>query len=80
MADNRDELRLFGQAIREEREERDLSADALAAAASIEAAQLASLEAGQLDPDFALLVQLAGALHTRVSAFVLRAERLSRND
>jgi transcriptional regulator with XRE-family HTH domain len=54
--------------------------DDLALAAAVAPTRLAALEQGQLDPDFELLLRLAEVMHTRVSAFVLKAETLSRSD
>jgi transcriptional regulator with XRE-family HTH domain len=39
---------------------------------------LARLEAGQLDPGYALLLKLAAALDTRPTAFATRAEALEK--
>lgn len=64
----------LGNAIQALRAERSLSSAALAAAAGVDDAQLASLEAGQLDADFDLLLKVANGLGTSVSTIVTRAE------
>lgn len=70
------ELRLLGEAIGQIRTERGLSADELAVATGIEIARVRALEAGQLDPDYELLVALADGLGVGLSTFVIRAEEL----
>jgi transcriptional regulator with XRE-family HTH domain len=74
------ELATLGDAVRAMREEQLLSLDDLALAAAVDPARLAALEEGRLDPGFELLLRLAEAMHTRVAAFVLKAEALSRSD
>ncbi|HEY7934915.1 MAG TPA: helix-turn-helix transcriptional regulator [Solirubrobacteraceae bacterium] len=68
------ELLALGQAIREERDRQGLSVDALAAAARVDTNRLLALEAGELDPDYDLLIALAQALDIQPSRFVTRAE------
>lgn len=70
------DLFFLGRAIGQLRGECGLSTDAFAAAAGIERTRIQALEAGQLDPDYDLLLTLAEALGIRVSAFVIRAEEL----
>jgi ribosome-binding protein aMBF1 (putative translation factor) len=72
--DSGPELVFLGQAIREAREEHELSVDELAAKAGIPARRLARLEAGQLDPGYDLLLKLADALSTTPSTFAARAQ------
>jgi transcriptional regulator with XRE-family HTH domain len=74
--DSRPELVLLGQAIREVREEQEVSAGELAGKAGIAERRLARLEAGKLDPDYDLMLNLADALSVEPSTFVLRAEAL----
>jgi transcriptional regulator with XRE-family HTH domain len=57
------------------REERNLTGDALAAAARVPPWRITALEEGQLDPDYDLLLRLAAAMGTRASEFVIRANR-----
>jgi transcriptional regulator with XRE-family HTH domain len=68
------ELLALGEAVQHERSRRGLSAEALASAARVQASRLRALEAGQIDPDYDLLLALAQALDIRASAFVIRAE------
>jgi transcriptional regulator with XRE-family HTH domain len=70
------DLFFLGQAIGQLREERGLSKAELAAATGSEQTRIQALEAGQLDPDYELLLALAEALGIRPSAFVVRAEEL----
>jgi ribosome-binding protein aMBF1 (putative translation factor) len=78
--DSRPELVLLGQAIREVREEQEMSAGALAGKAGIAERRMARLEAGKLDPDYDLMLRLADALSVESSTFVLRAEALDTKD
>jgi transcriptional regulator with XRE-family HTH domain len=68
------ELHALGEAVQHERSRRGLSVEALASAARVQASRLQALEAGQIDPDYDLLLALAQALDIRASAFVIRAE------
>lgn len=68
------ELLALGDAVQHERNRRGLSVEALASAARVQASRLQALEAGQIDPDYDLLLALAQALDIRASAFVIRAE------
>jgi transcriptional regulator with XRE-family HTH domain len=70
------DLLLLGKAIGQIRAERGLSVGELAAAAGIEIERVQALEAGQLDPDYELLLTLAEGLGVRPSALVIRAEEL----
>jgi transcriptional regulator with XRE-family HTH domain len=70
-------LSLLGQAIREIREQRSLSAIELASAAQIKEQQINEVEEGRLDPDFELLLKLSQSMGLRPSAFILRAEELA---
>ena len=76
MTGEKEQLRLLGLAIRSVRETRGSTIAGLARAAGISAEQLQAVEAGELDPDYELLVRLAECLNTRPSAFVVRAEEL----
>ena len=68
------ELHALGEAVQHERSRRGLSVEALASAAGVQASRLQALEAGQIDPDYDLLLALAQALDIRASAFVISAE------
>jgi transcriptional regulator with XRE-family HTH domain len=76
MTSEEQQLHLLGQAIQSVREAAGFSIDALAAATEVTGKQLEALEAGQLDPDYELLLMLAESLGTRPSAFVIKAEEL----
>ena len=78
MTDERQQLRFLGQAIRSVRDEKTLSVADLAIGADISLERLKALERGELDPDYELLIRLAECLDTRPSAFIIRAEDLSR--
>jgi transcriptional regulator with XRE-family HTH domain len=73
----RQDLLLLGEAIRELREQRRMSAGELAARAELSETDLAALERGRVDPDFELLLTLAEAIGVRPSAFFVRAEQLA---
>jgi transcriptional regulator with XRE-family HTH domain len=68
----------LGEAFQQIRAERGLGIDQLAAMTSIPAARINALEAGELDPDYDLLLLLSGALGVSSSSFVLRAEALAK--
>jgi transcriptional regulator with XRE-family HTH domain len=74
------DLVILGEAIREIREQRGLSAGELASATGVTRARIAALEEGRLDPDYALLVALAEALGGRSAMIFLRAEQLAAID
>jgi transcriptional regulator with XRE-family HTH domain len=71
------ELLFLGDAIREIRAQRGLSAGELAGATGVTPARLAALEEGRLDPDLDLLVALAESLGGTPAMLVLRAEELA---
>jgi transcriptional regulator with XRE-family HTH domain len=74
---NRRSLSLLGDAIREARHQRGMEIPELAAATGLEVSRIEAVEAGRLDPDFALLLALSSSMGLRPSAFVLRAEQLA---
>jgi DNA-binding XRE family transcriptional regulator len=76
-AQKTDDLLFFGRAIRELRERRPLSTNQLAAAVGIDERRIQALEAGQLDPDYELLIALAEGLGVSPAELVIRAERLA---
>lgn len=63
----------LGQAIREERERQGMSTTALAGKAGVARRQIALLEAGEVDPDYRLLLTLARTLRLRPGTLVDRA-------
>jgi len=73
-------LVFLGQAIRQLREEQELSVGELAGKARIAERRLVRLEAGQLDPGYDLLLKLARALNTEPSTFAARAEALATKE
>jgi transcriptional regulator with XRE-family HTH domain len=75
--EQRRNLSLLGQAIREIRQRRGLTTHGLATAAGVDEQRVAAVESGQLDADFELLLKLAGGMGLRPSAFILRAEELA---
>lgn len=74
------ELVFLAQAIREIREQRDISLSELAGKAGIRERRLARLEAGSLDPDYGLLVKLGRELSIQPRVLVSRAEALAHAD
>jgi transcriptional regulator with XRE-family HTH domain len=75
-----EELEALGSIMRGIREEHGLTVDAVATGAGITPARLVALEAGQLDPDYELLLRLAAAMDTRLATIFRRAEGLPRDD
>jgi len=71
------DLARLGKALRALREERALTVSALAAASAVSEATISALEAGRLDPDFQLLLDIAAAIGVRPSELVSRAEQLA---
>lgn len=70
------DLRVLGRAIREAREQRGVSLEALAAASGIARGELAAIEAGRLDPGYRRLRRVAAGLGVRPLALMLRVEEL----
>ena len=70
------ELVAFGRAVRQVREQRGLSVEAVAAAAGIADAELEAIEAGRLDPGYRGLLHLRPALGVTGTALLLRVEEL----
>jgi transcriptional regulator with XRE-family HTH domain len=58
------------------REQRGMSADELAEASGVLRERIGALEAGQLDPTYELLLEIADGLGTEPSALITLAERL----
>jgi ribosome-binding protein aMBF1 (putative translation factor) len=74
------ELVLLGQAIREMREEQDLSPAELAGKAGIRERRLTRVEAGAVDPEYELLVKLTRALNVESHVLMNRVEALEQAD
>lgn len=70
------DLALLGQAVRQLREQQTMSADELADATGTSRLRIDAIEAGQLDPGYALLLALAEGLRTQPSVLVALAEQL----
>jgi transcriptional regulator with XRE-family HTH domain len=62
------------------REQRDMSADELAAAAGMSRQRIDALETGHLDPTYELLLALAEGLGIQPSALVTLAEQLKESN
>ncbi len=76
----KDELSALGQAIQRLREERALSVRELADASGLSVARLERLERGELDPTFALLVELSRCLDVRPAAIFERAQQIAERE
>ncbi len=72
----RAELVAFGRAVREMRQERGLSVEAVAAAAGIAYGELDAIEAGRLDPGYRGLLHIPAAIGITSTALLLRVEWL----
>jgi transcriptional regulator with XRE-family HTH domain len=70
------ELLVLGLAIGQVRERRGLSVGELSAVTGVVQTRIQALEAGQLDPDYDLLLTLAEGIGVRLSAFMVRVEEL----
>jgi len=73
-------LARLARTIHELREQRGMTQGELAAAVGVDEARISALEAGRLDPDYALLVALAQALGVRLLELVSRIEELAREE
>jgi len=71
-------MRALGEAVGALRAERTLTAAALAAAAGVEPERIEALEAGELDPDYELLLALARGLGMRAATLLGHVEELER--
>lgn len=74
----RAELVAFGRAVRQVREERGLSVEAVAAAAGIAYGELDAIEVGDLDPGYRGLLHISAALGVTGTALLLRMEEIER--
>jgi transcriptional regulator with XRE-family HTH domain len=72
--DQRRELLALGQAVRELRAERNMSASELAAACGLSPRRIASLKAGRVDPNYDGLVALTRGLGVKASELLGRAD------
>jgi transcriptional regulator with XRE-family HTH domain len=70
----------LGLAVRERREQRQLSQASLASAVGVARQRVGALERGQLNPRYELLLALADALGVQVGELVIRAEELAKED
>lgn len=68
----------FGRAVRQVREERGVSVDALATSAGIARTDVEAIEAGRLEPGYRGLRRLAAALGVTSTALLLRVEENER--
>jgi transcriptional regulator with XRE-family HTH domain len=75
----RGDLAFLGQAVRQMREQLNMSAEGLAEASGTTPRRVAAVEAGSLDPTYALLVALADGLRTHPSSIVALAEQLRKS-
>jgi transcriptional regulator with XRE-family HTH domain len=74
----RAELVVFGRVVRQVREQKGLSVEAIAAAAGIAYGELDAIEAGRLDPGTRGVLHLATALGVTATALLLRVEEIER--
>lgn len=73
-------LRLLGRAIRELREQRGLSIEALAAATGLHFTYVLGLERGRKNPSYHQLLRLADGLGVQPIALLLRIEELDTHE
>jgi transcriptional regulator with XRE-family HTH domain len=73
---NYKDLLALGEAVKLVRERRGVSADELANTSGVPRERIAALEAGQLDPTYEQLLEIADGLSIQPSALVGLAERL----
>ena len=78
--DARPALVFIGQAIREQREQQDITTAELASKAGISKRRLQRLEAGKVDPDYELWATLASALNVKTSTLAVRARELEATE
>ena len=67
--------RLFGAILREAREARGLSQEALALECDIDRSYVSRMERGLRQPTIAMLIRLSETLGVRASALILKLER-----
>jgi transcriptional regulator with XRE-family HTH domain len=66
----------IGRAVQLTREQKALSAGQLADITEIPLERIVALEAGQFDPSYELVLELANGLKTRISTLIVLAEQL----
>jgi transcriptional regulator with XRE-family HTH domain len=69
-------LLILGRAVKLTRKQRGMSAGELAEASGIPLERINALEAGELDPTYELLLEIADGLGIQPSALVVLVERL----
>jgi transcriptional regulator with XRE-family HTH domain len=69
-------LVILGRAVKLMREQKGMSVEELAISSGIPSKRIGLLEAGELDPTYELLVEIADGLDIQPSALVMLAERL----
>jgi transcriptional regulator with XRE-family HTH domain len=69
-------LKAFGKALREQRERKGLSQEALALEAEIDRSFVSQIERGLFQPSLSTLFKLADALEIRASVLIARTETL----
>ena len=69
---------LFGQVLREQRNTRGISQEALALSANVDRTFVSQMERGIRQPTITTLMKLAGALGIQPSTLVVRMEKLLR--
>lgn len=68
----------LGQAVRQLRERRDLSQEALAHASGLHRTYVGGIERGEQNPTFSSLVQMANALDVKLSELMADYESFAR--
>ncbi len=69
-------LVILGRAVKLIREQRGMSVEELATSSGIPSKRIGALEAGELDPTYELLVEIADGLGIQPSELITLAERL----
>jgi transcriptional regulator with XRE-family HTH domain len=66
----------FGRVLREQRQARDMSQEALALKANVDRTFVSQIERGIRQPTLTTLCKLAGALEIQPSTLIVRVERM----
>ncbi len=69
------QLHRLGRSIRQIRNELGLSVSDLASTSTLDPVTIEALEAGQLDPPYDLMLNIAGGLGVEISAIAIRTEQ-----
>ncbi|HWJ49505.1 MAG TPA: helix-turn-helix transcriptional regulator [Solirubrobacteraceae bacterium] len=69
-------MRVLGLAIGQVRERQGVSVEELSAVTGVAPARIRSLESGQVDAGYDLLLTLADGIGVRLSAFMIRVEEI----